>query len=534
MPAPVEDDIYTSDDDLSQFPSAASPLSSTGVDPDLLRANPDALANLSKASQPSPLAQPGMPGAVPDTSNLSMGDRKASVPFPATQPQLEPKVDTPAAPSTGATGATADTKPTDPEGYGLKGMDLLYKEAQAAGKSAEEIPTTPPADVKALQEKRDKLATPPVLYDPRTGKMLPNVQEFDVTTGANVDVHPKPSVGSRVWRGVRGGLVGLATGGVSGAIAGAVDPALMPGGRAYGAPNKAYEQAEQTREQQLGATNSQLDTAFKSWKDAVDAAKAKSGEFRAVGGLGKDVVTGAKDLITAEAKPETEDRKAQAKLDLDQKEFTQRGQQADRLGLKGDKRALYIANGKLPDPRQATEGEIALWQAMKTFAQENGRPPQTIEEFNKVRAAANGTLDKGTGRGTPTPQQIRAISDKKAAGIEKANTEFAKQQYMPSGRQNYQRQLQEIQNAFEEDMADIGQAGVHNVVTVNDKGQVTWTPEGTAPAVPTPPVPPSAAPAQPAAQNQPAGKPQPAPDGTRVKLANGTTQVKRDGKWVNE
>jgi hypothetical protein len=86
---------------------------------------------------------------------------------------------------------------------------------------------------------------------------------------------------------------------------------------------------------------------------------------------------------------------------------------------------------------------------------------------------------------------------------------------MPGAPQTYQRQLQEVQNAYEEDMALLGQAGEHNVVTVDNKGQVTWTPESAAKTAPAP-----AAPAPPATSVKPVPRPPNATHTVRSKADN--------------
>jgi hypothetical protein len=173
-------------------------------------------------------------------------------------------------------------------------------------------------------------------------------------------------------------------------------------------------------------------------------------------------------------------------------------------------KTLYLLNGKVPDPREPNEAEINAAQAAKALvvftASHGGKGPQTLEDFNQIQAAARGQLDKGKGRGTEaTPQQLRAVTDKKAAGVEAANKAFAGRLYAVGAKEQYQRQLQEVQNAFEEDMSLYGQAGAHNVVSVDQKGHVTWTPEGaSAAAPPAQPAPAAAAPPAAAAAQPPA------------------------------
>lgn len=522
-------------DELEQYPSAANPLTAAGIDPDEARANPQLLARLidpgnngnETTRQPAKSPATGAPSVAPT------GNTKES-PSAASAGALGGAGDTP---SPTAAPAAPQTEQDKLLGYGEQGLGLLNKNLQAATDETAATSTQPPEDVARLTAQQTKLETKTPLYDPTTGKMLDQY---------------KPSTGSRIWRGVRGGLVGLLTGGIPGAAVGALEPGDIHGGTPYGAPNKQYTRAEQSREQQLAAVGPQLKTAMQTWKDVNEARKAKAGEYRANAALGKDVTTGATGLISAENKPETESNKTAAKLELDQKTFDMRRQQLSTdpafKNISPLNRALYMANGKLPDPRETSEGDIQAANMARALAafklSHGGKNPATLEEFNGVAAAAKGDLDKGS-KGQVTPIQRRVVADKKNSVIEKAQAEYAKKLYVPGAAEEFQRSLQEAQNAYEEDMGILGEAGPHQIVTVDKKGQAKWTPEGagpTAPAVPPPAAAPPAAPAPapvaaPAPIAQPPAapaKPQPAPEQTRIKLKDGTVQVKRNGKWVNE
>jgi hypothetical protein len=392
----------------------------------------------------------------------------------------------------------------------MEGLGALSSAIKGSSQAAEDIQTQTPQEITDLQSRREKLATPAPRFDPKTGKPLATTQEYDSETGQMVDVNPKASTGQKIWRGLRSAGVGLVTGGIPGAVVGAIEPQDIKGGQAYNAPSKQYQQAETRREQQLGATDTSLDNARKNWAEAVKARQAQASEYGKVAGLGKDIVTGATGLINAENKPDTEENKAAAKLKLNQDEFDQRRTQLSQdpalAKMSPLNKTLYLLNGKVPDPREPNEAEINAAQAARALvvftASHGGKGPQTLEDFNQIQAAARGQLDKGKGRGTEaTPQQLRAVTDKKAAGLEAANKAFAGRLYAVGAKEQYQRQLQEVQNAFEEDMSLYGQAGVHNVVSVDQKGHVTWTPEGaSAAAAPAQPAPAAAAPAASAAQ----------------------------------
>lgn len=482
------------DSELGDFPSAASPLAAMGLDPDEVRANPDLLARLTNRSayQPTPNLS-----AVAAGATGGAGDTQTP---PATQ------TSTPAS-------------PTDPHGYAMAGLAGADKARQDAAQAAGAVQTETPEDVKRLQSQEEALQPKTPLWD-ATGNMRPEY---------------KPTAGQKFLRGLRSGAIGFVTGGIPGAAVGAIEPQDIRGGTAYNAPNKTYERAEQKRTDQLGATQSNLEQARKNWEDANKARQAQAQEYGKVAGLAKDEITGATGVINAENKPETEANKTNAKLELTDKEFTQRSGQADRLGLRGTQRALYIANGKLPDPRQPAEGEVALAAATKAFIKQNGREPQTLDEINSVASAARGSLGKGDGSDKAEAANLRAAAQHAAKRLQ--DLQSLAQHTYGEGKQKLQQQIDDAQDEYDELQARL-------------KGSDTATPTPGAPTQPIPPVPPPAA--GPSILNQPgatltaptaptpapapapATKPKPAPDGTKVKLKDGTIQVKRNGKWVNE
>ena len=409
--------------------------------------------------------------------------------------------------------AAAAPPPTDSRGYAIAGLDLLDQSGRKANKAADEISLTNP-EVDRLTAQRGRLATPAPLYDTKTGKMLPKTQEFDPVTGHSVDVNPNVSKGQKIWRGVRGGLIGLAAGGPMGALVGALEPQILsqPG---YGAPSKAYQRAEERRGEELTATDASLKTAFDNWKEQQGAAGKRATEYRANAALGKDETTGATTLM------ERDQTSPAGKAAVTEAEFGQYSQQADRLGLKGYIRAQYIGNkGKLPNPErperpsEADYNAASYTRALATYNQQRGKPantpPATLEDFNAVQEATRGTMNKGK-QGGPTPQQETAANDKKNRAIATANASYAKN----FNTQEYQTNLQDAQNAFEQDAQIIGAAGPHVTVTVDNYGKVTWTPD----AAPTQAAPagvpagagagPAAAPAPPATRNDTPTTPRP-------------------------
>lgn len=412
----------TDQDELSQFPSAVSPLTTLGLDPDMVRANPSLLQPQnpygSSVNDPQilPKVPPGglsMPGSYPDDAP----DSASATPPPAA-----------AAPTVSAPSTATD--------YGMAGLASLNQNADMATQAAQDIPTSSP-EVQQLQARRNQFASPAALYDQQTGKMLDSTTEIDPKTGQPVTINPKPSIGSRIWRGVRGGLVGLATGGIPGAIVGSLEPQDIAGGTAYGAPSTAYQRAEKLRDQTLGSTDQQLSSAQANWKAAVDAAKAKTGEFRANAALGKDLTTGSTGMQNAatdaskvpilqqEADAKTQDAQnssPEAKLQLSQKLIDQRTIQADRMNFKGTQRAMWIMNGKLPEPQQMNEAQYNSAQVSRVLngyrQAHGGKDPQTLEDWNGVYAAAKGSLKPDVGVGDPTAPvspQAQAVIDGRTA-----------------------------------------------------------------------------------------------------------------------
>jgi hypothetical protein len=410
-------------DELSQFPSAASPLAAMGIDPDVVRANPAMLDALRNGERPQPPAQEPAPGPM----KMPTGE-DAPVSFSTGQP-----VATPSAAAAGAVGGAGDAEPADTEGYEKAGLSNLYRNSQLATKAAQDISTTPPAEVSRLTTQRDKLAVPAPLFDPKTGKRLSTTQEYDPQTGQMVDVNAAPSVGSRIWRGVRSGIVGLTTGGIPGLIRGVIEPDSVPGGQAYGAPALAYQRAEQRREQELGATDTDLNTAFKTWKDAVDAAKAKAGEFRANATIGKDLTSSAAastknviDQYKAEATAEnyhTKADEAEKKLQEQmQKDLMSAQNNSDRIAVLRDNAQLHdqiqrmqldLANKKLETVTDAKT--VDQWQKEQIDSIDKdytgimsslwnritaGSKQDRIAEINKAADSRRAALGLGSGAGT--------------------------------------------------------------------------------------------------------------------------------------
>lgn len=339
-----------------------SPLGSLGIDPDE--------ANLDRAGALAQVRQTPM-------QRIQNAYRRAgSVDAPAAMPQPSSSQPGATAASVSPTGASGSPSAID---YSNEGLEDLKKNADLATSAVQGMPTDDPETV-ALEAQRAKdAAAKPIATDPQY----------------------KPSGWAKFGRGLEAAGLGLASGGIRGLIGGAIKPDIV-GVPGYNAPNRQFGIDTAQNTAAVASDDQQLQQAAQRWKDLVDARKAQASEFRANAGLGKDLTTGANAQIDAVTKSQTEPVKAQAdltrannespvaKLQLNDAQLNQRQQQADRLGLKGTNRSLYILNGKVPDPRQVTAEEIAAGNAEKIFRQQYGRGPQTLQEYQQIQSAARG------------------------------------------------------------------------------------------------------------------------------------------------
>jgi hypothetical protein len=275
--------------------------------------------------------------------------------------------------------------------------------------------------------------------DPHTGKVLESAQEAGY----------KPSVWGEIGRGVRGALVGGLTGGIPGALVGAIEPQDIRGGTAYGAPDKAYQTTEANREAALTSDQGQRAATLQNFKDLTDRRKGIAGVLRDVATSENDAGKQAAELTNAstnQVKAQTEQQKADTEAAtrkdnspegvaaLTEAQFNERTKLADRLNLQGSMRAILLANGKLPDPRQATAEEIARSQALRTFVQQNKRQPQTMDEINSINAAASGRLkDEGGEAQPPAVSSAVAAAVGKKEEYEKGATRLPNGNYLKAG-----------------------------------------------------------------------------------------------------
>jgi hypothetical protein len=368
------------DDSMSSFPSAANPLDQLGLDPDQVRANPELLSSLSSGRQSD------RGGPTQAKARLMQGPGAVAMPGSDTP--------SPSATSAGAAGG-AGTAPVSPDPETV-GMNALTTSLGNESKLANAVPTSDP-DVTRLTAQQQALSKKEPLYDPQTGKML----EGD-----------KPSTGARIWRGVRGGLTGLAIGGIPGAVVGAVDPGKITG-EGYGAPNKAYQRREQTREQQLGATDTSLENARKNWKDAVDAMKTKGAILGDVTKTGSDIVSGSSKLELNDIKQQLANV-AQTK-EVDQKQL---GLQKITNDLESKSRALDLKQMSLEQQKQIQDLGMQLREQKMQADRDKfavGTDAKSLEAERKARLASieddwksHPYWNKLTGNKT---KEIQAVND---------------------------------------------------------------------------------------------------------------------------
>lgn len=382
----------TDDDSLSQFPSAANPLASLGIDPLDARANPELLSALNpgETASTTPTASVRAAGAIGGAGEAPPAE---TTPTPAL--------------------ATAND-------YAMAGLSSLKNDADLATQAASAIPTSNP-DVERLAAQRKKLATPTPLYDSQTGKMLATTMTADGRT-----IAPRPTGWQRLGRGLRSAGVGLATGGLRGAILGAIDPAAEPGGTAYGAPNAAYQHAEQERQAELGATDSGLKTAFDNWKQAVDAQKAKGADLRATATLGKDLTTGATDIEKIPIEQEkadndkaklpiekekadnaTPENKARAsELEQTAKINARRNDPIAQSLPRGYIRNRYILTGEMQAAHDPTGEERNVASLTAAWRRENPGKSMTTTDLASIYREASGAKESASGGGD---DQVGAI-----------------------------------------------------------------------------------------------------------------------------
>jgi hypothetical protein len=421
------DNDWADGSELAGMGRQGNVLEQMGYDPDEARTNPEMRAQImSRVASPMALPPSQRAAAVPTQVAAAVRQAPPAPAAPATPPMRSTAQVSPS-------GTSPDQQIPDSLSLGMQGV----KGALAAGKQAGDVATqlqndTGP-DTSAVDARIKAEGTPTPYRDPHTGKVLESAQEAGY----------KPSIWGEIGRGVRGAVVGGLTGGIPGALVGAIEPQDIRGGAAYGAPDKAYQTTEANRENALTTDQGQRSATLANFKDLTDRRKALTGTLRDVATSNNDAATAAaklEDADTAKTRAQTDadtrrDQSPEGVTALNEARFKELTTQADRLGLQGQSRTLFLANnGKLPDPRQATAEEIARAQALRTFRQQNKRDPQTMDEINSVNAAASGRLkDEGGEAQPPEVQSAVAAAVGKKEEYEKGLTRLANGDYLKPG-----------------------------------------------------------------------------------------------------
>lgn len=266
-------------DPEGRYASAASPL-------DL-----EELLKTRAVSGPPPsswTAWPTPAGTDAGAQGSGTGDQGPASPQQPSSPAPQPKM------WTGGGGGTGQ-KP-DYSGLAMSQLNQGSSDLTAAEQAAQ----SPPPDTSQLQDlnKRITAASVPT-------QMRENRPEGDTGVGTG-KVLPqfKASFGQKVLRGLRSGAVGLLTGGIRGGLLGAIEPQDVAGGTAYGAPNKAYQQAETDRGDTLANLEAQRPVMSDALKMAIDQRKQQIDDTEKLGSQRMGAVKDLADLGKADASNE--------------------------------------------------------------------------------------------------------------------------------------------------------------------------------------------------------------------------------------
>jgi hypothetical protein len=277
----------------------------------------------------------------------------------------------------------------------------------------------------------------------------------------------KPGIGTRVLRGLKGAALGLAEHGLPGAAVGAISPSLVAGGTAYGAPTDAYDVALNKNKQQVTGDTEALTNATTNFKQAQDLRAAREKALTE----GDTAYKGAGTTATAQEGQENDATKnatdAQrvfnegpgGKLELNQGQIDQRTRQADNMKMPpGYMRTRFILTGDMQPGREPTADEVAVNQILGTYRQQHGgKGPQTVSDWQEVYAAAKGGTaanagGNGAGGGSgagltgesylatlppATAATVRAIGEGREAPPNAGNRSAAAQQLLAAVNQAY-------------------------------------------------------------------------------------------------
>lgn len=388
----------------------------------------------------------------------------------------QPAAPTPAVPAGVTPSGDATTQQPDLAGGNAKTIALMQGDYARASQDVQNEAAQPSlADqTRVLEQQRVNAQQRQVDLqnpnDPKTGKLR---DEY------------KPSFGQRLVRGVEG----FARGGVFGAV----DPTLG-GAQAYGAPNKEYGYDKQQAAGRVAGADQQLTNAAANYKATSERLQKIASERRAAITAGKDATAASIDQQKVPIDQQNADSRAQeaknnspeSKQQISQNDFQQAQSEAAKMGLKGQQRTLYLANRKLPDPRQATAEEIARAQATAAWHHDHPGPNQQpgLDDIRSINAAVAGSEIKNEQKGgRPIPPAVAArISETKTSAMKAAQDKFAQKHDkagQPYGIKDFVREMNEAQGAYQEAIEATGN-GVR-LLHLEDDGK-TWTVQDAPPA----------------------------------------------------
>jgi hypothetical protein len=256
------------------------------------------------AAQSTASAQPPRPGQTPQPTQA------AAAPVAMPKPSQTTGQSSSQVSPTGTASSPAQDVP-ETLSLGLEGV----RGALAAGKQASDVATelqnASAPDTSGIDTKISGESATTPYYDPKTGKIAESAKQAGY----------EPGVGTRILRGLRGGVVGLLTGGIPGAVVGAIEPQDIAGGTAYGAPDRAYQATEATRQNTLATDQAQRAATLQEFKDQTDRRKGLVGTL-------KDVSTGYNDA----AKTSAELQNAQTNVSKNETQLRKAGYKTDAQG----------------------------------------------------------------------------------------------------------------------------------------------------------------------------------------------------------
>ncbi|HET9785136.1 MAG TPA: hypothetical protein VFP94_09305, partial [Terriglobales bacterium] len=395
-------------DNFAGLPWPASPVSSSGQDPDEVRLLMGGVTAPETQAQASDrlLRQYGGGSSTAPSAVLKPQTSAVATPAPAAP---APPTNAPAASVTSSQAPPANWTSDDAQqGTGMQleaGRHLMQ-----AGEAMQ-----PDASIPRLQQQ--------VASD---AAAAPNPQNY------------KPGFGTRLLRGLKGVGLGAAEGGIFGAAAGALDPALVRGGTGYSAPTDAYDIALNANKRQTAADQQSLQNALDNFKQAQALRTGQETAYGDAAKAGAGAATGATNAANAATKEaelpidkEKADADAQKALNLSedgklkttQAQIDQRTRLADQMRMPpGFNRTRYILTGEIQAAatRAASEAEINLNRLVGAFRHDhNGQGPATVADWQGLIQAARGGQPRADTQADTNLRTATRMAQQQVATLEK-------------------------------------------------------------------------------------------------------------------